>query len=81
MKSCKRCGSYAINEHAHGRVKGRHADLCDVCYWRNNAEILEHALSFVIPNCQWLHHEKEHFHAADEPCPVEAIINKAKDMV
>jgi len=27
---CKRCGSYAINEHHNGRVKGRHADLCRV---------------------------------------------------
>lgn len=42
---------------------------------------LEHALSFVIPNCQWLHHEYKHLHAAGDPCPVEAIINKAKDRV
>lgn len=68
MKSCKRCGSYAINEHAHGRAKGHNTDLCDVCYWRNKAEILErelsaanervkdleHALSFAIPNGFWL---------------------------
>lgn len=31
---CKRCFSHAINEHMHGRTKGRNVDLCDVCYWR-----------------------------------------------
>ena len=43
MDRCK-CGSFAINEHAHGRIKGKHSDLCDVCYWREEAmEILEEA--------------------------------------
>ena len=32
--TCKICGSYAINEHLHGREKGKYLDLCDVCYWR-----------------------------------------------
>lgn len=31
---CRACGSYAINEHLHGRIKGEYSDLCDVCYWR-----------------------------------------------
>lgn len=35
--ACKRCGSYAINHHCHGR-DGADADLCDVCYWRRRAE-------------------------------------------
>lgn len=34
---CKRCGSYAINNGAHGR-DGSDRDLCDVCYWRKRAE-------------------------------------------
>lgn len=37
MDRCK-CGSFAINEHAHGRIKGKHSDLCDVCYWREEAK-------------------------------------------
>lgn len=38
MHSCKRCGSYAINDHHHGRERGVDLDLCDVCYWRKRAE-------------------------------------------
>lgn len=34
---CKRCYSYAINHHNHGR-DGSGEELCDVCYWRNIAE-------------------------------------------
>lgn len=37
MHSCKRCGSYAINQNEHGR-DGTDPDLCDVCYWRKRAE-------------------------------------------
>lgn len=37
MKPCKRCGSFAINHHRHGR-DGSDEDLCDVCYWRKRAE-------------------------------------------
>ena len=37
MKQCKRCGSYAINHHAHGR-DGSEPELCDVCYWRKRSE-------------------------------------------
>lgn len=33
MNKCKICGSHAINEHLHGREKGKWLDLCDVCYW------------------------------------------------
>ena len=40
-QKCTRCGSYAINEHMHGRVKGQDSDLCDVCYWRKRAELAE----------------------------------------
>jgi hypothetical protein len=37
VKCCKRCYSYAINHHNHGR-DGSGEELCDVCYWRNIAE-------------------------------------------
>ena len=37
---CARCGSQAINDHLHGREKGKDLDLCDVCYWRKRAETL-----------------------------------------
>jgi hypothetical protein len=36
MKKCK-CGSYAINPCNHGRDANRNLDLCDVCYWREEA--------------------------------------------
>lgn len=35
---CRVCDSYAINHHLHGR-DGTDPDLCDVCYWRNRAEL------------------------------------------
>jgi hypothetical protein len=38
MKSCKKCGSYAINPGKHGR-DDMDLDLCDVCYWRKRAEV------------------------------------------
>ena len=41
MRECERCGSYAINEQSHGRIKGVAIHLCDVCYWRAIAEALE----------------------------------------
>lgn len=34
---CVRCGSFAINHHLHGRDGSREA-LCDVCFWREEAE-------------------------------------------
>jgi len=36
---CKICGSMAINHHLHAR-DGSDPDLCDVCFWRNRANIL-----------------------------------------
>ena len=39
-RTCKRCGSYAINDTKYGREKGVDLDLCDVCYWRKRAEKL-----------------------------------------
>lgn len=38
MSSCRRCNSFAINDHTHGRETGVDLDLCDVCYWRKRAE-------------------------------------------
>ena len=40
MSRCA-CGSYAINIGLHGRVSGKHNDLCDVCYWRTDYARLE----------------------------------------
>ncbi len=40
MNECKVCGSLAINDHMHGRVKGKDLNLCDVCYWRKRADNL-----------------------------------------
>lgn len=39
---------------------------------------LKHALSFVVPKCDWLHHPKKHQHKITEPCPVEELIRKAQ---
>jgi hypothetical protein len=36
--NCKRCGSFAINPEHHGRIPNIDLDLCDVCYWRKQAE-------------------------------------------
>ena len=41
MSRCTLCGSYAINQHLHGRVRGKYTDLCDVCYWRADYARLE----------------------------------------
>jgi hypothetical protein len=40
MILCARCRSCAINPKAHGREPGVDLDLCDVCYWRKQAETL-----------------------------------------
>lgn len=39
---------------------------------------LKHALSFVTPKCDYLHHPKKYQHKITEPCPVEELIRKAK---
>jgi len=50
MKQCKRCGSFAVNPHLHGREKGKDLHLCDVCYWRKRAESSKHSIPIpVIP--------------------------------
>jgi hypothetical protein len=41
MSRCTLCGSFAINQHAHGRVRGKYTGLCDVCYWRADYAILK----------------------------------------
>jgi hypothetical protein len=41
---------------------------------------LKHALSFVVPKCDWLHHPKKHQHKITEPCPVEELIRKAQNI-
>ena len=39
---------------------------------------LKHALSLVVPRCDYLHHPKKHQHKITEPCPVEGLISKAQ---
>jgi len=41
MRTCERCGSYAINPNNHGRDPKKDLNLCDVCYWRKRAEALQ----------------------------------------
>jgi hypothetical protein len=53
--SCKRCGSYAINPHLHGRDDSR-PDLCDVCYWRDKAEIITPLAQHLLYVCQHVLH-------------------------
>jgi len=40
---------------------------------------LEEALDLVMPHCSFVHHSKKHQHACNEPCPVVALIEKAKE--
>jgi hypothetical protein len=40
MTTCTRCGSHAINPGRHGRDYETRLNLCDVCYWREEAERL-----------------------------------------
>ena len=44
---CRRCGSYAINPHCHGREAGKHLTLCDVCYWREQYDNLKMNLDLL----------------------------------
>ena len=50
--SCKRCGSYAINPHLHGRDEGAGLDLCDVCYWRDKAESIMPVTRHLLYVCR-----------------------------
>jgi hypothetical protein len=45
MNTCPTCGSHAINPGQNGREIGVNKHLCDVCYWRTEAERLEEDLS------------------------------------
>jgi hypothetical protein len=47
MKTCKQCGSHAINPHLHGREPDIDLNLCDVCYWRERAEKYKSAIDEV----------------------------------
>ena len=40
---------------------------------------LKEALDLVRPHCSFVHHSKKHQHAYDEPCPVVALIENAKE--
>jgi hypothetical protein len=41
QNKCKRCRSYSINPHLHGRTEGEDLDLCDVCYWKKRYDDLK----------------------------------------
>ena len=41
---------------------------------------LEEALSLIQPTCECVHHSKKHRHSWSEPCPVVALIEKAKEV-
>lgn len=73
---CRQCGSYAINDHLHGREKGVDLDYCDVCYWRFRAEqgqaeierkdkLIEQVRSALAWLYNWTKAEIEYFNA----CP------------
>jgi len=44
---CKKCGSFAINHHLHGR-DGSRKDLCDVCFWREKSIKFQAALEKIL---------------------------------
>lgn len=46
---------------------------------RERIKRLEEALECVVPNCNYLHHEKKHRHKSSEPCPAEGLILKARE--
>ena len=52
--TCKRCFSYAINHHAHGR-DGSDPDLCDVCFWRKRADDKTTLLDWLFENALVIH--------------------------
>ena len=41
---------------------------------------LEEALYLIRPTCECVHHSKKHRHSWSEPCPVVALIEKAKEV-
>lgn len=50
--------------------------------WKESARRiaqLEHALSLVVPKCDYLDHPKKCQHQITEPCPVEELIRKAQN--
>jgi hypothetical protein len=52
---CVQCGSYAINEHMHGRQKGYKFDHCDVCYWQTEALALRKGVQAICKAMQGIH--------------------------
>lgn len=72
MEKCKRCYSYAVNHHCHGR-DGSDPDLCDVCYWRTRAELakdLAEGRDHLLFRASKLECERDKYKAA-----LENIIN------
>jgi len=50
---CKRCGSYGINPHLHGRDETA-LDLCDVCFWRAKAEAADKVIRQLVGDADGL---------------------------
>lgn len=51
----------------------------DVATGVERVKQLKHALSLVVPKCDYLHHPKKYQHQITEPCPVEELIRKAQN--
>jgi hypothetical protein len=49
--------------------------------WEQSEQIrrMEKALDRFAPRCEHLHHEKSDLHTSAQPCPVEAMVRKAKE--
>ena len=47
---------------------------------RQHIKRLEEALYLIRPTCECVHHSKKHRHSWSEPCPVVALIEKAKEV-
>ena len=51
----------------------------DVATGVERVKQLKHALSLVVPKCDYLDHPKKCQHQITEPCPVEELIRKAQN--
>lgn len=51
-------------------------DECPACENESELKKARAIIRLVIPNCDWLHHEKKHQHHAFDECPVQKIIEE-----
>ena len=72
-----------IQEECYGICWGAQQRIDELTQYLNESDQrikrLEEALDLVRPHCSFVHHSKKHQHAYDEPCPVVALIEKAKE--